>query len=151
MEIKVCVAGTFNVIHSGHLALLKKAFESGDEVFIGLTSDAMASKGRDVQVRSYASRKNDLLVAVKKFSGGKEFHVIQLDDEYGPAVSEDYDAIVVSRFTKKTAEKINGERKKRGLRSLKIIEIDLVLAEDRKPITSTRVISGEISENGKIK
>ncbi len=36
-------AGTFNILHEGHKALLDRAFEIGDEAFIGITSDAMAS------------------------------------------------------------------------------------------------------------
>jgi pantetheine-phosphate adenylyltransferase len=151
MGRKVCVGGTFNVIHGGHLALLKKAFESGDEIFIGLTSDAMAKQGRNVPVRTYASRKKSLLAALNKLPYKRKFHIIRLDDKYGPAVVGDYDTILVSRFTRNAAEKINRKRKENGLRPLEILEIELVMAEDGKPITSTRVISGEISENGKIK
>ncbi|MCK5038653.1 MAG: adenylyltransferase/cytidyltransferase family protein, partial [Thermoplasmata archaeon] len=36
---KVAVAGTFNVFHKGHRQLLARAFEIGDYIHIGLTSD----------------------------------------------------------------------------------------------------------------
>ena len=39
------VAGTFDVLHEGHKALIRRAFEVGDKVFIGMTSDRMAASG----------------------------------------------------------------------------------------------------------
>ncbi len=47
---RVAVAGTFDVLHDGHLALLRRAFEVGDEVVVGITSDEMASRNRDAIV-----------------------------------------------------------------------------------------------------
>ena len=44
------VAGTFNILHEGHKALLDRAFEVADQVRIGITSDRMASQGRDSYV-----------------------------------------------------------------------------------------------------
>ncbi len=44
------VAGTFNVIHEGHMALLRRAFQLGDRVLIGITSDEMAAQGREEYV-----------------------------------------------------------------------------------------------------
>ena len=43
----VAVAGTFDVLHDGHKALLKRAFEVGNRVYVGITSDRMASEGRE--------------------------------------------------------------------------------------------------------
>ena len=41
---KVAVGGTFDQLHRGHRALLGKAFEVGDKVVIGLTSDAFVER-----------------------------------------------------------------------------------------------------------
>ena len=84
-----------------------------------------------------------------------DFEPIGLDDKpifdkYGPTIDEDFDAIVVSPETRKTAEEINFKRKKNGKKSLKIIEIPFVLGNDRKIISSTRIFKKEIDENGKI-
>ena len=40
----VGVAGTFDMLHKGHKALLRKAFEVGERVVIGLTTDEFAAR-----------------------------------------------------------------------------------------------------------
>jgi len=37
---KIITYGTFDVIHSGHINLLKRARELGDELYVGLSSDS---------------------------------------------------------------------------------------------------------------
>jgi len=40
----VALGGTFDLIHKGHLELLKKAFSISSKSIIGLTSDEMATR-----------------------------------------------------------------------------------------------------------
>jgi len=40
----VAMGGTFDVIHSGHMALLDKSFSISSKVIIGLSSDQLAEK-----------------------------------------------------------------------------------------------------------
>ncbi len=46
----IAVGGTFDQIHKGHRALLSRAFDNGQQVFIGLTSDELAKKmGKNIR------------------------------------------------------------------------------------------------------
>jgi len=146
--MRVCVAGTFNVIHSGHLALLRRAFSEGDEVFVGLTSDKMATGRRAVPVQDYCTRLRVLTETLSKMSGGKRFSISAIEDELGPAAREDFDAIVVSADTEPGAARINRARQAKGLRPLRIIRVNMVLASDGEPISSTRVLRGQITPDG---
>ena len=146
--MRVCVAGTFNVIHEGHIQLLKKAFEVGEEIFIGLTSDEMAGTFRDLSVQRYEEREKNLVNEVQRLSGGKKYHIAQITDVYGPVAVGNYDAIVVSEETKHKAEGINEVRRRKGLKELEIIVIKMVTADDGKPISSTRILRGEITPEG---
>ncbi|MCK4455079.1 MAG: inosine/xanthosine triphosphatase [Thermoplasmata archaeon] len=147
--LKVCLGGTFDKIHKGHKALLAKAFEIGDEVVIGLTSDEMARSEKSYSASPYDARKaglNNYLAA----SGHSSFEIVSIDDRFGPAKSEPIDAIVVSMETKRTAEELNAERMKSGLSPLRIVEIGMVLAEDCAPVSSSRIRLEEIDESGKM-
>jgi len=145
MKKKVAVGGTFEPLHDGHKALLRKAYELGD-VYIGLTSDAMA-KRRYRDVLPYEQRKQALERYIRG-EFGVQANIFELRDPYGPAISEHFDCIVVSPETYSMAEKINHLRANRGLPSIDIIKIDFVLAQDGKPISATRIKNGEIDEHG---
>ncbi|PTD93865.1 phosphopantetheine adenylyltransferase [archaeon SCG-AAA382B04] len=144
--MKVAIGGTFSLLHAGHTYLLKKALSIGDEITIGLSSDKMVSKDG----KSFKKRKNSLKEFLSQKNFNCKYEIIKLEDEYGPAIHEDFDAIVVSPETEKTAEEINEIRQKKGLDQIEVIVTDLILAEDWKPISSTRIRKGEINNKGKI-
>lgn len=48
---KVFVSGDFNILHPGHLRLLKFAKESGEYLTVGVNSDAMSYKGINQEIR----------------------------------------------------------------------------------------------------
>jgi len=48
---KVFVYGDFNILHPGHLRLLKFAKESGDYLVVGVNSDNVSQKGISQDVR----------------------------------------------------------------------------------------------------
>lgn len=142
---RVAIGGTFEPLHDGHRAILKKAYELG-EVYIGLTSDTMVSR-RYREVRLYEQRKKELEQYIHQ-----EFGVIpniqKLCDSYGPTIEEHFDYIVVSPDTYPVAMEINRIRDKKGLQPIEIVKIDFVLTQDGKPISSTRIKNGEIDEHG---
>ncbi|MBU1102693.1 pantetheine-phosphate adenylyltransferase, partial [Patescibacteria group bacterium] len=145
---EVIVGGTFDLLHAGHKALLRKAFELG-EVSIGLVSDKMAKRIKGGPVGNFESRKKEL----GDFIGseiGKAAGIFRIDDKFGPALKEDYDYIVVSPETYENSLEINSQRQKINKKPIEIIEIEYVLAEDKKPISSTRIYNGEISREGKL-
>jgi len=146
--MRVCLGGTFDIIHEGHEKLLEKAFEIGKEVIIGLSSDELVKKlGK--KARSYKERK----ALLEKFLRQHEWkaRIEPLHNIYGTAIDEDFDAIIVSPETKKVAEEINEIRKKKRLKPLKIICIPYVLAEDGIPIATTRIKAGEIKGKKRVK
>ena len=77
--------------------------------------------------------------------------MIPLNDPYGTTIhDEDFDAIVVSEETEPTAVKINEIRVSKGMKPLDIVVVSFVLAYDGNPISSTRIRSGEINQNGNV-
>jgi len=149
--MKVCIGGTFNVLHKGHKHLLEKAFESAGKngtVFIGVADGEMLKK------KKYVTSLDERVKVLKEYliSKGYNKHVVikPIHDKYGLAVEGDYDAIIVSPETIINAEEINEKRINQGKKPLKIFKISHVLAEDNKPISSTRILNKEIDEEGRI-
>ena len=143
--MKVAVGGTFDPLHDGHRALLKRAYELGN-VFIGLTSDALA-KRRYKDVFSYEEREKRMKRYIQGEFGSKA-NIQKLNEPYGATISEHFDYIVVSSETYPVAMEINRIREERRLLPIEIVKIDFVLANDGKPISSTRIKNGEIDEHG---
>jgi len=147
-EKRVVVGGTFDLIHAGHKALLKKAFALG-RVAIGLTSDKMAEALKGRKVEDFKARKKDLEDFIEKeFSERAE--IIKIEDKFGFTLEKDFDYIVVSPATYQTATMINQERQKRDKKTIEIVQIDFILAEDGEPISSTKILEGNIDKNGKL-
>jgi pantetheine-phosphate adenylyltransferase len=135
---KVVVGGTFDTIHEGHKALLKRAFELG-RVTIGLTSDAMAGRTRKRKIRGFEQRKRGLESFLEKEMKAKS-KIIRITDEFGPTLKEDFDYIVVSPATYPTAVLINRERRKRKIKPIKIVRIKFVLDKSGTPVSATRLL-----------
>lgn len=145
---KAAIGGTFNVLHRGHRALFERASSLADELIVGLVSNRMARASRKA-VRPYAVRKIELEKYLKSLD--KRYQIIQIDDIFGTADSmPDLDILVVSENSRKNGELINRERRKKGLKELKIEVVPSVIAEDFVPISSTRILKGEIDKEGKL-
>lgn len=143
----VAVGGTFDHFHKGHEKLLNEAFNLGDNVLIGVTSDEFG--GEKGNIEPCSKRISELEEFLKKFDS--RYIVKRLEEHYGPTINDpSIDAIVVSRETKPTADKINEIRKEKGMDPLEIFIIDWVLADDGEPISSTRIRNREIDRNGKV-
>jgi pantetheine-phosphate adenylyltransferase len=148
----VAVGGTFDEFHKGHKTLLTKAFEIGEKVLIGLSSDEFAEKlikQKNHVIANYEKR----LTELKEFLGQHNFlehaEIIPLNDAYGITLSlRHLDALVVSQETEYMAQEINKKREKKGLKPLKIIVIEMVPAENCVPISTTRIRRGEIDREG---
>lgn len=149
-SVKVIIGGTFDLLHAGHKALLLEAFLLGD-LTIGLVSDRMAKRLKNREVGKYEDRKKELENWIKKPARiAKPVRIIEINDRFGPALKEDFDCIVVSPETYETAVLINKERQKLNKKPIEIVKIEFVLAEDGKPISSTRIFNGEIDKEGKL-
>jgi inosine/xanthosine triphosphatase len=155
---KVCVGGSFNILHAGHRKLLEAAVReaNGAEVVVGLTSDRLSMKGYERP--GFEARRRRVGGALKSL-GCMRFSVRHLDSEYAPELAgrgespsaRGVSVIVVSEDTVRTAERLNRERRRNGLGALRIVPVPLVLAYDSIPIAARRVAAGEIDEMGRLR
>src|SRR5207245_4196234 len=81
--MRIAMGGTFDILHPGHEALLNAAFSLGGEVFIGLTTDAMALQGRQ-KVAPFRLRKQRLEAWLTK-RGKTGWAIGSVEAPYRPA------------------------------------------------------------------
>jgi pantetheine-phosphate adenylyltransferase len=149
----VATGGTFDELHIGHLALLTKAFEVGDKVIIGISSDEFASRVKNKKIlrHTYEERVKNLRDTIEKRFGHVNYTIAKLDNEFGPTVTYGLvDALVASSETACKGEEINNIRRTNRMKPISIVAVDILKAEDGGPISSTRIRSGEIDTTGKI-
>lgn len=146
------MGGTFDVLHRGHRRLLRQAFTVGRKVMIGITTDEFARRlHKPHKFDPYPKRKKDLERLLARWGVLSRAEIVPLYDRFGPTAHDSHiDALVVSRRTMKTAHEINAIRKKKGLKPIAVDPIDLILADDRRPISSTRIRRGRIDREGRL-
>ena len=147
----VAMGGTFDAIHSGHMALLNKAFSISSKVIIGLSSDQLATKKGKNLVNDYSKRLSLLKSVIEKNFPNISYEISKLENDFGPAVIEgSVKALVVSEETSNKGLLLNDLRAERNLSPVKIVVVPMVLAEDGKAISTTRIKNSEIDGNGNL-
>ncbi|WP_101477707.1 phosphopantetheine adenylyltransferase [Candidatus Nitrosotalea bavarica] len=147
----VAMGGTFDIVHKGHLELLKGAFSISDKVIIGLTSDEFAKKkGKDPE-NDYSQRYKTLENIIRENFANSKYHIAKLESDFGPAVLEkEVEALVVSDETSSKGIELNKLRAAKNSPPVEIIVIPLVLAKDGTRISTTRIKKSEIDSDGNI-
>lgn len=146
----VLVGGTFDEFHKGHRALITTAFEAAERVMIGLSSDPLARELRkNHEIATYEVRLKELRRFLRKLGVFERAKIVPLDTAYGVTLSTTIaDALVLSKETEPVGMDINKKRKASGLKPLELVVINMVPAEDRVPISTTRIRRGEIDREG---
>jgi len=147
----VGVGGTFDKLHKGHRALLVKAFEMGEQVMIGVSSESFANRmGKPHLTASYDERIRELKHFLADLGVLQRAQIIPIDDAYGGVLlsKKPIEALVVSKETQPVAFKINERRKELGIKPLEVTVIDMVPSENHQAISTTRIRAGEIDREG---
>jgi pantetheine-phosphate adenylyltransferase len=145
----VATGGTFDILHKGHYMLLLKAFEVGQKVIIGVSSDSFATRKQKKIINNYRIRQENLKKFIDKNFKKSNYSLYQLDDFYGPTVlTRDVQAIITTESSLENCVKINKLRESKGMPQLEIILVPLVEDKEGKVISSTRIREGEIDING---
>jgi len=140
------VAGTFNILHEGHKALIRRAFEIADQVVIGITSDRMASGGRDKHV-PMVIRRRELESFVSALGSARIF---EIDNMYGPdEIMDGVDILVVSEETLDNGRKVNDRRRSRGLKPMELSVVPLVMSDRGEKISASSILDGRYGRQGK--
>lgn len=147
----VALGGTFDILHSGHLELLRKGFDISTRVIIGLTSDELAKKRGKHLIHGYTQRYQALEDIVQRNFPDTSYKISKLENDFGPAVLEkEVEALVVSEETAFQGNELNLLRRQRDSPDVDVIVVPMVLAKDGKRISTSRIKTSEIDSDGNI-
>ncbi len=117
---KVIVFGTFDIVHPGHLYLIRKARAQGDQVIVVVARDKTVEKTKGVKL------KHDEKARLKKLTDMKLAHDVVLGDEDNPFKIVDSvkpDVICLGYDQKTFVEQLEKHLKETGLNA-KILRIN---------------------------
>ncbi len=147
----VAMGGTFDIIHKGHIELLRKSFSISSKVIIGLSSDELVKKMGKKISNNYHQRFESLSTAIEKNFPNSSYQISKLENDFGPAVLEEgVEALVVSEETKNMGQILNQLRAKKNLPPVEVIVVPMVLAKDGSRISTTRIRDSEIDNEGNL-
>jgi pantetheine-phosphate adenylyltransferase len=137
----VILSGTFSPIHVGHVKLFETAFELSDKVFIGLTTDSLAQR-KNPPPANYSGRKQRLVAWLKSKGIPKDrYEIIPISDVFGFSLEPKVpvESIIATEETIDNVERINAERKRKGLKKLEPVIVDLVRDETGEKVASRKI------------
>jgi len=148
----VILGGTFDILHKGHKYILKEALKISKKIYIGLTVDELTkNKIFYEKIKNFNERKKAILNFIKILNKKSIIKIYPLKDPYGPSIKlKNITDLIVTEETLPRGLMINKIRKRKGLKKLKLHVLPLILAEDKRPIRSSRIRGGEINEDGKL-
>ena len=145
------VGGTFDLLHRGHIELLRKGFSISSKVIVGLTSDELAKKKGKELLNNYSRRCTVLENAIRKNFPNADYEISKLESDFGPAVFEkNVEVLVVSEETAFQGQELNQLRNQRSAPPVEVMVVPMVLAKDGRRISTTRIKQSEIDKDGNI-
>ena len=152
MKYKLVVSGgTFDRFHKGHEAFLSHQLAVSEKVLLGITSDAFAGE-KDKEIEPFSVRRQSVERFLTSQNALSRVRIVPIEDGGIPQefMAMLIEAIVVTEATRAGAEYVNKDRAQRQLSELAVEVTPLVNADDKKPISSTRIRAGEINREGTV-
>ena len=101
------------------------------------------------RLQTFAVRRAVLHRWLRRHYPDRAWRTAPLDDRFGHSVKDGVDVLVVSADTREGGAAVNAERRRYGRRTLPIVIVPVVLADDLGPVSSRRIRSGAIDPNGR--
>ena len=138
----VCIGGTFDRLHCGHISLFLSALFSCNEFLqIGISADELLqNKAKKELIQSYSEREGSITAfinEVKKYINLCKITILPLHDGFGVTVSDpSVNALVVSPETMQCGPIVNKNREEIGHKPLDLIVIELIMQGEQKVSSS---------------
>lgn len=146
-----CAGGTFDHLHAGHKAFLKKGFQFNQKIIIGLTSEKFTQdKPLAEAVLSFKKRERELEKFLKRKNFLKRVRIVKIDSPFPSAIfNPQVESLLITEKTRENSQILNSKRIKKGLLPLELIQVPIVLDQEGNCLSSKRIRLGQIDRKGR--
>lgn len=162
--MKIIVGGTFDKLHRGHRRLLNKAIQLATmyncKLIVTVTSD-MFTLLKSHPVRRYNLRVADVIAHIRNERYYGQIVIYELNSQLiynqlnTPFLYKEFEndeiTMIVSEETYSGALELNHCLRDLKWEPMNVVVVPMLMAEDGKRISSTRIHNGEITIEGKVK
>jgi len=150
---EVLMGGTFDRLHDGHKQLLQKAFEVGDYVYIGLTTDEYIERSNK-QLKEHVTSHADRLFFLRKYLYDQgvlnRAIILPLGDTAGPkALDPKLEALIISEETRGGGEYVNNLRAQHNILPMETVVVPLLTDATGQVISSTHLRQQETNQDSR--
>lgn len=150
---EVLMGGTFDRLHDGHKQLLQRAFEVGDYVYIGLTTDEYIERF-EKRLKEHVTSHVERLFSLRKYlydKGVLDRAIIHpLGDTAGPkALDPKLEALIISEETRGGGEYVNSLRSQHNVPPMETVVVPLLTDATGQVISSTRLRQQDTNQDSK--
>lgn len=148
----VAVAGTFNYLHSGHKLLLSAAALLSNQIFVGISSDALLKKKNNAElIEPFEIRKAIVNQFMERFKKDAKFDYWLVESSETGSDKKNLEALVVTKETEPGLGRFADKRKELGLAPVEAVILDVVESQDKEAnakisSSSTRALIADKSQ-----
>lgn len=148
LRLVAATGGTFDILHRGHKVLLSAALQY-DDTIIGLCSDEFVFRRGKYITHKYDVRLQNLTSFIQYKFPDVQYTILQLDDDFGPAVlKSSVNVLVCSEETAHMGDILNNMRLERQLPAVEIVVVPMVRGSDGTRISTSRIRDKIIDKDG---
>lgn len=142
----IAVGGTFDRLHNGHKALLKRALDLSEYIVIGLATEQMFSRKKYSEIiQAYLERKKGIESYLSEQGALRRACIMPLQNSYGILLTKaGIEAVLAGEEKASVIDDINRKRIEIGLKALDKIVLGNILGEDGEKMSSTKLREREI-------
>ncbi|GFU12066.1 bifunctional coenzyme A synthase [Nephila pilipes] len=143
----VCIGGTFDRLHNGHKVLLSEAvLKASEELVVGVSvGDCLKRKTLWELIEPIEKRIEEVTNFLCEIDPSLRYEVVPITDIYGPTITKpSIECLVVTPETKIGGEKVNIERKKKGMPETELHLISLIEDKDHTQDEEEKLSSSTI-------
>lgn len=153
-ESLTTIGGTFDALHTGHKAYIRRAFDYAEQVLIYIASDLLAQKLKNYKSLPYELRKKRVLTYLKELCVQDRATICKLDEcdqlKYdfvdNQSLAHRLSMAIIGPEYYDYFREINARRLERGLAPVDLVVKERIRNGDNMDLSSSAIRNGQVED-----